>query len=74
MHIAILTDVQIGRKGREKNSHILLENVFSFWSLLSEMKVTSIPIAIACFIFELVNVNIFFSGSYAVAYVCTFTS
>ena len=30
MHIAILTDVQIGRKGREKNSHILLENVFSF--------------------------------------------
>ena len=74
MHIAILTDVQIGRKGREKNSHILLENVFSFWSLLSEMKVTSIPFAIACFIFELVNVNIFFSGSYAVAYVCTFTS
>ena len=74
IHIAILTDVQIGRKGREKNSHILLENVFSFWSLLSEMKVTSIPIAIAYFIFELVNVNIFFSGSYAVAYVCTFTS
>ena len=71
MHISILTGAQNRSINRRKNSHILFRNVL-FWSFVSEMKVTCMPIA--CFIYYLFILNAFSFSSLVVAYVCTFLS
>ena len=72
MHIPILKGVQNGNSGW-KTGHILyFAKNCTIWSLISNMKITSIPIA--CFIFWLLTVKVFFFSSYILAYLCTFPS